>query len=249
MMRIHPLLTALLLCAAPAAAQDAVLRPGSAQVDGQRIPERTDDFELYDLVQGGEPMGTLTLRTRFGTVDGREVIVRREVTVVDDELVESDSFSVERRTLAPLFVRTTNESQTVRLYFAAAAVRMEAEGAFGTETMNVDVAGPVFAGGTTDLLLGALPLAAGYTARASVFLWEEEEAFTIRIRVEGEEEVSISGGGRVAAWRVEVGGHPAMAGTYWMDRESHTLVQYESADGEVRAVRSRGARSRAREAR
>ena len=246
-MRIH-LLTALLALAAPAAAQDAVLRPGSEQVRGEQIPERNERFELYERNAGGEPVGDLYLATRFGTVDGRQVIGRREMTLVDGDVVQSDSFAVERRTLAPLHARLGGPAQTVWLTFGPAAVHTVIEGDWGTDTTRAELNAPVFAAGATDLLLGALPLADGYAARADVFVWHQDENDTLRIRVEGEESVALPGGGRARTWRVAVRGG-ATAGTYWMDRESHTLVQYESADGELRVVRSRGPRSRAREAR
>lgn len=243
---IHALFAALLLCAAPAAAQD-VLRPGSGEVRGEQIPERRDRYEMYDA-GAAEPMAELYLTTRFGTVDGREVIGRGEMTRVDGDLVRSDSFAVERRTLAPLYVRESGEAQRLTLTFAPAAVRIVIEADWGTDSIQVGLDAPAFAAGTTDLLLGALPLAEGYTARASVFAWQVESAVTLTIQVEGDEVVRLPDGGRARTWRVAVDGDGS-AGTYWMDRESHTLVQYQTADGEMRIVRSRGPRSRAREAR
>lgn len=65
-----------------------------------------------------------------------------------------------------------------------------------------------------------------------------------RVRVEGAEDVALAGGGRVPAWRVLLDddgrGGPA---TYWMDRESRTLVQVERGQGTLRIVRSRPPRS------
>lgn len=247
-MRIHLSLAALLALAAPAAAQQGVLRPGSAPVHGEQIPERTERFDLYHLERGDEPVGELSLRTRLGAVDGREVIGRKEVTRVDGEVVQSDSFVVERRTLAPVHARLSGEVQRVWLTFEPAAVRTVIEADWGTDTLRAQRGAPAFAEGTTDLLLGALPLADGYTARANVFVWHQDDDDTLRIQVEGEERLALPGGGRVRTWRVAVRGG-ATAGTYWMDRESHTLVQFQSADGELRVVRSRGSRSRARQAR
>lgn len=245
-MRIIHLLAALLLCAAPAAAQE-VLRPGSGQVHGEQIPERRDRFEMWDA-GAPEPMGELSLTTRVGTVDGREVIARKEMTRVGGDLVRSDSFAVERRTLAPLYVRESGEVQTVWLTFAPSAVEIVIEADWGTDSIRASLEAPAFVAGTTDLLLGALPLAEGYTAQASVFSWQVESAVTLAITVEGDEMLRLPDGGRVRTWRVAVNGDGS-AGTYWMDRESHTLVQYQTADGEMRIVRSRGPRSRAREVR
>lgn len=246
-MRIRPLLIALVACAAPAAAQDAVLRPGSAQVDGSRIPERTERFDLYQQDAGMDPIGDLYLTTRVETVDGRQVLSRDEVTLVEGDVVQSDSFSLDRATLAPRFVRESGPAQTLSLHFAATAVHEVVEGDWGADTTRTELDAPAFAAGSTDLLLAALPLAAGYTARAAVYDWPGGVE-TVGLRVEAAEELRIPGGGGAATWRVAVEGGPG-AGTYWMDRESHALVQYLSADGGIRIVRSRGPRSRAREAR
>jgi hypothetical protein len=247
MMRIHPLLTVLLACAAPAAAQNDVLRPGSAQVTGDRIPERTERFDLYQQDAGMEPIGDVYLTTRVETVDGRQVLSRGEVTLVDGDVVQSDSFSLDRATLAPRFVRESGPAQTISLYFAATAVREVVMGDWGADTTRTELDAPAFAAGSTDLLLAALPLAAGYTAQVAVYHWPGGVE-TIGVRMEAAEELRIPGGGRAQTWRVAVQGGPG-EGTYWMDRESHALVQYLSADGGVRVVRSRGPRSRAREAR
>lgn len=242
-MRIPLLLVPLLLCAAPAAAQD-VVRPGSAQVAGDSIPERMDEFEMYDLEDDTEPFGEMRLRTRFTTIGGVEAIARKEMVLVEGDLVQADSFALERRTLAPLHVRIGGQEQTVWLDFGPGRVRKTIEGDWGADTTHVALDAPVFYAAAMDLLLGALPLAEGYTAQVALYEWVEDRRQTVRIRVEEAETLRLPGGGRARTWRVDVpeGGS---AGTYWMDRESRTLVQYESMDG-MRIVRSRAARSRAR---
>lgn len=245
-MRTHPLAAAVLLaCAsAPAAAQD-VLRPGSPAISTQAIEDRTEELDVYvGGAQGRGPIGRMTLRTRIVTAGGEAAVVRTEVLWIDDEVVQVDSFTLHRQTLAPLQMRSTFTETAVSLQFARGTVRQVDEGGWGADTADVTLPDPVFLSGTTDLLLAALPLAPGYQARLAVYD-ADEGVGTVAIDVEGIEEVALPGGGSASAWRVAVDENGA-ASTYWMDRESRTLVQFESADGAFRIVRSRGSRSRAR---
>lgn len=235
-MRIHPLAAALLLaCAAlPAAAQE-VLRPGAAAVQTQAIAERQERYEVY-AGENPDPVGDFYLRTRLATVDGTDAVVRKEQMLIHGDLVQVDSFSLDRRTLAPLRMRTSDEGQTRWLHFAADSVHVVREGHWGMDTVHFALPEPVFLASSADLLLAALPLAEGFTAELAVF-GVNEGMGTMEIEVEADETLSIFGGARVRTWRVRVSGTET-AGTYWMDRESHALVQFENEDGDVRIVRS-----------
>lgn len=245
-MRIHPAAAALLLacaCAPAAGAQTAVLRPGSEAVSTRAIADRVDEFDVQ-AGEGGPAIGRMTLRTRLADIGGTEVVVRTEAMWMDDELVQGDSVTLHRQTLAPLAMRSSSVETGVQLEFSPGTVRKVDEGDWGADTSDVALPEPVFLAGTTDLLLGALPLAPGYAARLAVFD-AQDGIDTVAIEVEAAEDVVLPEGGRVSAWRVAVT-EGWMVSTYWMDRESRTLVQFESADGSLRIVRSRGSRSRAR---
>jgi hypothetical protein len=246
-MRIHPLAGAVFLACvcAPAAAAQEVLRPGSAAVSTQTIGDRVEEFDVYagDAGERG-PIGRMTLRTRVVTVGGEAAVVRTETLWIDDELVQVDSFTLHRLTLAPLEMRSSFTDTGVSLAFAPGTVRQVDDGGWGADTVDVPLPEPVFLGGTTDLLLASLPLAPGY--RADLAVYDADEGIgTLGIDVERIEEVALPDGGRVSAWRVAVEEN-GWTSTYWMDRESRTLVQFESAGGAFRIIRSRGSRSRAR---
>lgn len=236
----------LLACAcAPAAAgaQTLVLRPGDAAVRAEAVGG-VQEFDLIEEDGSGEPAGRMVIRTRLVPVDGTPAIVRTETVWMDDEVVQVDSFALDRRTLAPLALRSASVQTGVQLDFFARHVRKVDNGDWGADTSEVALPEPVFLGGSTDLLLGALPLAPGYTAKLAVF--EAQDGLdTIAVQVEAMEDVALPGGGSVPAWRVAVT-EGWLVSTYWMDRESRTLVQFESADGSFRIVRSPGSRSRAR---
>lgn len=248
-MRVRPLAAALLLacaCAPAAAAQNAVLRPGSSQVTGAAIPERVEEFDIHVGDEGGVRVGSMTLRTRLVTMDGTPAIARTETTWMDDELVQVDSFALHRQTLAPVSMHSSSVETGLHLEleFTSGGVRQVDEGDWGADTSHVPLPEPVFLAGTTDLLLGALPLAPGYSARLATYD-EDAGPGVMEVRVEAEEALRLPDGGSVPAWRVRVD-EDGEVSTYWMDRESHTLVQFQADGGALRIVRSRGSRSRAR---
>lgn len=246
-MRIQPLAAAALLaCAcAPTAAAQNVLRPGSAAVSTQTIGNRVEEFEVYAGGAAGRgPIGRMMLRTRVATAGGEAAVVRTETLWINEEVVQVDSFSLHRQTLAPLQMRSSLTETGVSLEFAPGTVRQVDDGDWGADTTDVPLPEPVFLSGTTDLLLASLPLAPGY--RAELAIYDADEGIgTLGIDVERIEEVALPDGGRVSAWRVSVHEN-GWTSTYWMDRESRTLVQFESAGGAFRLIRSRGSRSRAR---
>lgn len=245
-MRIpRPAAALLLACAcAPAAGAQIVVRPGSALLAAEAIGEGTEEFDVLSGFGDGAPIGQMTLRTGRVTVDGTPALVRTQTVWMDDVLVQVDSFTLHARTLAPLRMRSSTEGQTVTLEFGAGTLRSVTDNELGGDSSDVPLPDPVFLGGMTDLLLGALPLAEGYTASLAVYD-RVDGIGALEVEVEAAEEVEIDAGRRGAAWRVRVL-HDGAPATYWMDRESHALVRFESEETGIRIVRARGSRSRAR---
>jgi hypothetical protein len=245
-MRIHPIPAALLLacaCAPAAAAQNEVVRPGSAAVRTEGVDNTVDEFDVVSGDGQGEPIGRMTIRTRLVPMGGAGLLVRTETIWMGDEVVQVDSFTLDRQTLAPFSMHSSSGESAVRLEFSPGSVRRVEDGDWGADTSDVPLPEPVFPAGITDLLLGALALRPGYVAELAVYD-AQDGIDTITIEVEAMEDVPVPGGS-VSAWRVAVT-EGVLVSTYWMDRESHRLVQFESADGSLRIVRSGGIRSRAR---
>lgn len=247
-MRILPLLAAVLLASTPAAAQQ-VLRPGSAGIAAHAPRERTETFHILERDAGRwMPLGEMTLRTVHATADGREAVVRTEETWIDGELVQADSFVLDRRTLAPIAAHTSGVEASRWLHFGEGGrLRTIDDGDWGADTAEVELAEPAFLLGLTDLMLGALPLAEGYTADFAVYD-PEIGIDTVRVARVEREELRLESDARVPVWRVRVL-HDATGGTYWMDRESHALVQYENDARTLRIVRAAPGDGRSRPAR
>jgi hypothetical protein len=221
-----------------------VLRPGTAAVSTEKVSDLFEDFEVDGGDDARRPIGRMELRTRVVVIDGTPFIVRTEAIWMDEELVQVDSFTLQRSTLAPRSLHSASAESSVRLEFTTDAVRRVEAGDWGADTADVPLPGPVFLAGTTDLLLGSLPLRPGYSASLAVY--DAQDGFdTLTVEVEVMEEVPLPSGGSISTWRVGVT-EGSRVSTYWMDRESRRLVQFESADGGIRIVRSRASRSRAR---
>lgn len=227
---------ALLAClAAPALrAQAAPLAPGS--VSPAAVVARTDRFDLF-WEGGAEPEGEYVLETRLAEVGGRPAVVRRETMSMMGEVMYADSFALDRATLAPLLVRTEGMHGGTELDFFGQRVRGWVQEEGGRRKVDVRLEGPAFLAGSMDLVLRALPLAAGYEAELTLYE-PGEDLQTGRVSVAGPEEVRTDGG-PLRAWRVEVRGS-ASSGTYWLREGSHVLVQFVAADRSMRMVR-RGA--------
>lgn len=246
MTRNLPLLALLLACA-PAAAQDAVHHPATAGMAGERITARTETLEFASAAdRGWETLGDMTLRTVLATVDGREAVVRTETTRIDGEVVQVDSFALDRRTLAAIVLRSDGVEASQSLHFGATEVLVVDDGDWGADSARYQVPGPVFLANSTDLLLAALPLAEGFTTRLAVYD-PEVGLDTMAVRVEAAEELALPSGARAAVWRVWTSSN-LTAGWYWMDRESRTLVQYQTGSGTTRLIRAAPGRGRTRTA-
>jgi hypothetical protein len=184
-----------LACAAPAVrAQAPVLRPGS-EIATDRIQARADTFDLFfEGRTRGVPDATMTLETRVATVGGAEAIVRRETLWVDDEAAQVDSFVLVRATLEPLSARAEGISGDRSLDFAGGRVRGWTGDEDGRDTVDAALPEPVFLSSSMDLVLGALPLRAGYTARLAIYV-DGEGVTTARVQVAAPERCPCPAGG------------------------------------------------------
>lgn len=244
MKTIYAIALAALAWAPLAAAQSPEVGPGSAEIRTDALRERVDTLELL-LARGEEAvsMGMVVLRT---TRPDTATLLRVErVTVSGGTLMGVDSFTVNLRTLAPIAVHTTERRETRKMRFEEGRVR--GSGAAGP--VETRLSAPAFYGNSTDLVLAALPLRAGYEARVRFFDHGAREAAPVRVRVAGSEDVATHGGGRCTAWRVDVEGG-SHTGTYWIAAGDRSLVRYDGGHG-LRILRRSGcgAAPEAREAR
>jgi hypothetical protein len=194
-----------------------VVAPGAAEVRPRPVREGTDTLQMVMAMGGVEvPVARLVMETAVDrSAPGGPVVRRAETTLSRVVPATIDTFALVAATLAPVSQRTYDAPRAVALDFDSAGVHGTITE--GERSGRVDVRLPtaVWYDNAMDLLLGALPLAAGYTATLPVYddttgrvLWRD-------IRVTGREQVP-GPSGAVAAWRVETT-KGDKGSTYWMD--------------------------------
>lgn len=219
------------LAALPAAAQSPEVGPGSAELRTDGLREHVDTLEVL-LARGDEAvsMGMVVLRT---TRPDTATVLRVERMTREGGIVMGvDSFTVHSRTLAPIAVHTAEGKDVREMRFEEGRVRWTGR----SGPVDTRLPAPAFYGNSTDLVLAALPLRAGYEARVRFFDYGREEV--ARVRAAGSEDVATHDGGRCTAWRVEVEGG-THTGTYWIAAGDRSLVRYDGGSG-LRILRRSG---------
>jgi len=209
-----------LVFAPTALAEPVTVQVGDPSVDGRIITGYHNAWRLMGRAADGGviQMGVWTDDTRIDTIDGREVIVRRQAWV--HERGAEGYFNVlDHRTLAPVLSQYTNagglyrrmeysaDGRGVRYQLAPVqtpdgAMHMTqpaAQGEVATPSPLFD-----FNTGTFGLLLVGFPLAEGYSARFPVFRSYDpkSEPAWIDFAVEGRETVTLLDGRHFDTWRV-----------------------------------------------
>lgn len=243
-MRLAALLA--LLSAAPVVAQSTdTLAVGSPAITAAHLAAGVDTFQLYVSIDGAfEQVGTAVHENHVSDEGGRPVLVRGEhIVLITGESLSADTFALARETLAPLWYRSTSSTERVAIEFSGAGVSGSQRKGGQSKPVTAALGQRAFLAAATDLLLGALPLRTGFAAVLPVYDVADGLAYAT-VEVTEVEEI----GRGVQAWRIEVQGGAA-PGTYWLDRESRTLVRFESVDGQIRLERGGRAAAPSRAAR
>jgi len=198
-----------------AAAEGATIHPGDPVVDGTVIKP----YEVKWRVMGKAPdgsviqMGTWSDSVKLAVMDGREVLIRRQLWL-HDKGAEGYVNVVDHKTLEPILSQHVNSGGTFRRYeFSADGKRVayeqfpppppadgsEPKPAIGLKMMQgvISLSEPFydFNAGMFGLLLAGFPLQQGYTARFPVFRSYDPKAEPawIDYEVKGKEKVSVRG--------------------------------------------------------
>ncbi|MDB4950635.1 MAG: hypothetical protein JWM27_3284 [Gemmatimonadetes bacterium] len=223
----------------PAAPTYHAVAPGAAEVRPRAVRESTDTLQMVMEKDGVVlPVAQLVIETSLARSAAGGAVVHR-VEATRSRMVPStvDSFQLAAATLAPVSQRT-HEDRVVALDFDGAAIRGTiAEGEMaGPVEITLPIA--VWYDNAMDLLLGALPLADGYTASlptyddvAAAVVWRD-------VRVAGTEKVP-GDGEMVDAWRVETT-RKGRASTYWIEKSSGRMMRWAqplASGAQMRIVR------------
>jgi len=116
----------------------------------------------------------------------------------------ADTFDVDAGSMLPLRWSVQQGQATVHLSYTPEAVKGGVK--MGANEMPIDVAlkAPVFGDGSAlEVLLGTLPLAAGYRTNLRVFDFQEQKARAVSVSVAGTESVTVAAG-TFECFKVEV---------------------------------------------
>jgi hypothetical protein len=211
----------------PIAAAPVTIHPGDPAVDGSFITGYLNRWKLVGRGSDGSvvEMGTWTDSARIDTIDGRDVILRRQ-TWVHDRGAEGYYNVLDHKTLAPIMSQYTNaggfyrriefspDGRSVHYQHnplppgegvsAATQYRMSAPMSQG----EIKLQEPAFDfnTGTFGLLIAGFSLKKGYSARFPVFRSYDPKAEPawVSFEVKGKERVPAGPGKTVDAWLVVV---------------------------------------------
>ncbi|MFN8979447.1 MAG: hypothetical protein ACK5ZZ_12835 [Gemmatimonadaceae bacterium] len=217
----------------PAASAPAPLvLPGDSTVRGSRIAAGTVRYALTAYRDADEiPVGRLADEIRIDTVPGA-VLLRRVQRLQRGTMELIDSTRTDFATLAPRWHRSLQATRRAVLEFGGRRVK----GSVGPNDVppvpiDTTLPVPVFDSGNWDLLVRALPLEKGFTARFPVYdpdagLREYHVAVTGSTTVQGEEAYVVLftlGKGRESV--------------VWIGKQSHDLLQMETMLGPTALLR------------
>ncbi len=188
----------------------------------------------FRVVVQGNPFGDATVNIARVTEGGRALIRSTSSVNIGPIISQSDTVVVDARTLAPVMFRQngTQQGQTtaVRVDYDGMHARGHARAPTRQGLRDVDI-DTTLAAGTLDadeleLVLGALPLAAGGHWAIQAFAAEDGSVRTINVAVSGEESVTVPAG-TFSCWKLDVTGGEAPLTFYVTKDAPYTIVKYE----------------------
>jgi hypothetical protein len=146
-----------------------LVRPGSALVDGRKIP--LGEHEMRGMrhdAAGDVETGQSRDIIREATANGQPALLR-VLTVTHGDVTTTDSILMIRKTLAPVWKHSYSPSRVLILNFDGQRVTGENRHDGQVDTIRVDAPEPVFEAFSADLPLAALELREGMQVRLPVY--------------------------------------------------------------------------------
>lgn len=214
-----------------------IITPGSTAVDGNRLYLGTTDRVTTVTRDSGDPavfeVQDAVSRT---TVKGEPTLTRVQ-TVKTPRGTRVDSAIVARGSLTPHYHSGHMGKHSMQLYFEGAAVTGQYTPEDSTaRPIDQALAGAVYDSNVWDLVISALPLSEGYTARLPLYWYEQGGRVWAEIAVTGSETVP-AGGASVDAWVVNADFNGRKQ-TLWIAKAPRRLVKSHT-EGSGFSVESR----------
>lgn len=201
------------------------LQAGNTTISATNIQSFTVVRHLM-LTRGDSttPFGTQTEALTSGQLDGHPTLLN--IQVFDTPRGKTvDSSWVDNRTLQPLRLQSNNAARAITLDFSARRLRGRTVPDSGAAT-QVDQQLPVqpFEWNVLGLVIGALPLRAGYCAQLPVYSDRFTTVKWYTVKVVGDTTIPRKTRAPEAVWEVVAKGEtPAPMARYWVSRH-HRMV-------------------------
>ncbi len=204
----------------------------AAAPDPSRVIAFRDSFRVVQVSRTAEAQVAM-VQQRVLLTD-TDIIWQQSITDATGRM--ADSSVADRATLAPRWHRSDSERRSMALEFTRGHVTGKyADAGEPAYEINETVSERTYDSNMLDLLVAALPLAAGYRGRLQVFLWEAGGEIPADVAVTGSEDVDGQ-----SAWVAEVTlmGKPAR---YYVSKREPRVLRISSSPApgvEIRFVRA-----------
>ena len=136
-----------------------------------------------------------------------------------------DSAFFQHSTLIPRWHRSHNPKRIMKLDFQGRTVK----GSYHptgqpVEAINQLMEEPVFDSNILDLVIAALPLKQGYTAKVPFYVYEEGGLVWHNVTVEGEDVLRLSSGHTATCWKV-LTANPKREITFWIEKKTREVFR------------------------
>ena len=212
--------------------------PGPALAPARPVPALVTPYHhRFRMVmsRGGrdQDVGSLDDQVILGQHEGKPAIIRVQ-NVEGAAGVMTDTAVADAATLAPRWHSSASQGRTLRLDFAPRRVTGAlTKSGDGPLPIDQQVPDSLYDSNMLDVVLSALPLAAGYRARMTIYLYEAGGPTPVDVEVTGSEKVD-----GVDTWitGVTIGGRTAR---YYVGKTTHQVARIVSTPGpgmEIRIV-------------
>ena len=209
---------------APASsATPPVVAADAGAVNGALVAPGTYRRALVMVQNGKERQLGVITETISVTGTGPDATLLRAQMMTVGPTTVTDTAVSRAATLAPMWHASHQPAVTMALQFAGRRVTgTHTTGSKPPVVIDTELSDAVFDSNNHELVMGALPLAAGYSARLPTYIYEKKGNVWCDLRVTGEE--TLDG---TPAWVLEV----AYAGSrtrYWYAKEGRVVLRSET---------------------
>lgn len=203
----------------------------SQPADGRLLRVGIDSFTVS---YGGQMIGRAVQATERAVEGGVRAWKQAYAFTSAHGEVSTDTLLMDGMSLRPLREARVNTLGRFNVAFTPREVVTISQAADAKPvTRHAPIDGPIYSSAALDAVVRALPLRDGLATTITFFypVPSDRGAVGIKIRVTGSD--SLTMGGRVRSAWVVVAGDPGEATTFWIDKTDHTVLQFDTEEGQA----------------